>query len=160
MAEIAIERPASRVILLDAEGNILLFCHRFDGREPIWVTPGGALELGESHEQAALRELWEETGLEDLSLGPCVWLRDHTFQWGDSIFHQRERYYVLRLMNSVEVSTEHWQEVERREMTGFRWWSLDELAVSPETFVPRALAELLPPIIAGEYPAEPIQVGV
>ncbi|MFE8964830.1 NUDIX domain-containing protein [Streptomyces iakyrus] len=35
-----------------------------------WFTPGGGLVPGESHEQAALRELQEETGPTHVSLGP------------------------------------------------------------------------------------------
>ena len=43
--------------------------------------------------------------------------------------------------------------------TGFRWWTLEELAASDEFFVPRSLASLLAPLLAGEVPAEPIEVG-
>jgi 8-oxo-dGTP diphosphatase len=37
------------------------------GREPLkgyWSLPGGVLEVGERLEEAVLREVWEETGLE------------------------------------------------------------------------------------------------
>lgn len=49
------------VLLLDAH-NRLLLQQRTDTGD--WSTPGGALELGETLEQAAKRELKEETGLE------------------------------------------------------------------------------------------------
>jgi mutator protein MutT len=46
------------------EGRVLLIRR---GKEPLlgrWVVPGGTVELGESLEQALVREMSEETGLE------------------------------------------------------------------------------------------------
>ncbi|MGC5325390.1 NUDIX domain-containing protein [Brevibacillus sp. SYSU BS000544] len=47
-------------IIRDAEGRVLLQKRSDDGK---WGFPGGALEPGETIEQAMLREVWEETGL-------------------------------------------------------------------------------------------------
>jgi len=58
---------AAGVLILDAEGRLLLQCRAESG---LWGIPGGCLELGETLEEAARREVQEETGLlvGDLSL--------------------------------------------------------------------------------------------
>lgn len=52
-------REASLAIIFDDAKQILV--KRRD--VPVWVLPGGGIEPGESSEQAAEREVWEETGL-------------------------------------------------------------------------------------------------
>lgn len=47
--------------VVDHENRILL--QKRAGQDNAWGFPGGAIELGESAEQAALREIFEETGL-------------------------------------------------------------------------------------------------
>ena len=50
------------VILVNAEGQILQG-RRKNSHAPYWSIPGGHLELGESFEACAIREVSEETGL-------------------------------------------------------------------------------------------------
>jgi len=45
----------------DDDGRVLL--QRRSPSEPLWGFPGGVMELGESAEEAAIREIREETGL-------------------------------------------------------------------------------------------------
>jgi 8-oxo-dGTP pyrophosphatase MutT (NUDIX family) len=153
-------RPAARILLIDEHDRLLLFRavpQVFNG-DAFWFPPGGGLLPGETHEQAALRELREETGLE-APLGPCVWIRRHVFRFKGAWYDQRERYFVVRVPIS-EISTDGWEDLEREMMDRSRWWSLGEIRASSEVFVPRRLGELLPTILAGEYPAEPLDVGV
>lgn len=60
-------RHRAAVFVLDGKGNVLLF-HRFKKDEEYYAVPGGGVEPGETPEQAAVRELKEETTL-DVTLG-------------------------------------------------------------------------------------------
>ena len=50
----------ARGVILDEQHRLLLI-QRSDNHR--WAIPAGAMELGESMEQCAIREVWEETGL-------------------------------------------------------------------------------------------------
>jgi ADP-ribose pyrophosphatase YjhB (NUDIX family) len=53
--------PSVNVVVADDDGRILLICRTDNGN---WALPGGAVDLGESVPQAAVRETLEETGVE------------------------------------------------------------------------------------------------
>lgn len=62
-----------------------------------WGLPKGHLENGESSGDAALREVSEETGLDDLSLGQELATIDWYFRAGRKLIH---KYCVFYLMES------------------------------------------------------------
>ncbi len=53
--------PSVNVVVTNAAGDVLLI-RRSDNQN--WAVPGGAIDLGESMVQAAVRETKEETGIE------------------------------------------------------------------------------------------------
>jgi 8-oxo-dGTP pyrophosphatase MutT (NUDIX family) len=57
----------ARGLILDAEDRLLMIRRADNGR---WALPAGAMELGESITECAIREVWEETGLRATGLTP------------------------------------------------------------------------------------------
>lgn len=55
--------PAACCFLTNDDGELLLVQRSVEPRKGLWTLPGGYVELGESTEEGALRELQEETGL-------------------------------------------------------------------------------------------------
>jgi len=60
-----IKKRAAAIIIRD--GKLLLFHRQKPGRD-YYILPGGTVELKESFEEACIREVKEETGLDVLSL--------------------------------------------------------------------------------------------
>ena len=52
--------PSATGLVFDDAGRVLLVRHS-DGN--VWVAPGGAVDPGETPQDAVVREVWEETGL-------------------------------------------------------------------------------------------------
>jgi len=150
-------RKVARVVLLDPADRILLL-HGFEPDDPSltwWFTPGGGLEGDETREQAALRELAEETGITDVRLGPLLWRRTCSFPFYGRRWHQDEWYYLARTEQTT-TSPEGLTELERRSVTGLRWWPVEELAGATEPVYPTRLVELLRTLLDEGPPSTPV----
>jgi 8-oxo-dGTP pyrophosphatase MutT (NUDIX family) len=156
-----VERVGGRVLLLDAADRVLLL----QGSDPAdpgagmwWITPGGGVDGDETVEQAARRELAEETGLELAELGPPVWVRTAEFGFLGSHYRQSETFFLARV-RSHQVDTRGLTELERQVVHGFRWWTVAELRATTEAVYPTRLAEELARLLAEGPPDRPREVG-
>ncbi|WP_373466039.1 NUDIX hydrolase [Streptomyces sp. V3I8] len=149
-------RRVARVVLLDPRDRILLL-HGHEPDDPSddwWFTPGGGVEGDETREEAALRELEEETGITEVELGPVLWRRTCSFPFAGRRWDQDEWYYLGRTTRTA-TEPRGLTELERRSVAGARWWTCRELHRAHETVYPTRLAELLRRLLDEGPPVRP-----
>lgn len=150
-----LERPTVRVVLLDPENRVLLFRSVAErSGKVLWFPPGGGVEPGETYQEAAARELREETGLTDVPLGPELWRRAPVLPWKGVPHRFRERHFLARTA-SGEIDTSGFSEDERTSIHEHRWWTVDELHTLDALLVPRDLPARLTEVLTHGPPIEP-----
>lgn len=82
------------------------------------------------------------------------------FTWDGREYDQDELFLVARLGRPIPPDRIRPAGIEGTWFVGARWLGVGEIAASGDEFAPRRLAALLPPIIRGDFPLEPIDVGV
>jgi ADP-ribose pyrophosphatase YjhB (NUDIX family) len=143
-------REAARAVVLDPGDRVMLL--RYDENSGFWATPGGALEPGETHRQAVIRELREELGVRHVDLGPHLATRAKDHQVAGRDVRQAEQYYLAR----VRPENVHPQSAASPDnIQEWRWWSLAELTATSQTVYPAELTELVRGIIASGPPPAP-----
>jgi 8-oxo-dGTP pyrophosphatase MutT (NUDIX family) len=146
-------RTSARVVILDEDGRVLLLCGsdpaRTEGDAPKWwFTVGGQARPGETLQQTAAREVYEETGLPAdpaAMVGP-VWRRDAIIDFNNAVIRSHELFFVYRTRR-FDPSTSGHSALERRYIHGYRWCDADDIAAlvaAGEAVYPVQLAELLP----------------
>ena len=143
------EQSAGGVVVrfLEGRAHVLLI------RDPYgrWGLPKGHLEAGEGSEEAALREVEEETGLDDLELGADLGEIDWRFRARRMLIHKFCRFYLMR--STLSVARPELAE----GITECRWLPADEALTTisyenARTVVARGIARLSGSSEAGGHP--------
>lgn len=79
-------------------GKILLLYKNYRNRYEGWVLPKGTVEKGESHEQTALREVYEETGVK-AEIIEYVGKSEYSFSTPSGIIYKEVHWYLMTAEN-------------------------------------------------------------
>ncbi|MEY4873069.1 MAG: hypothetical protein RLZZ563_2399 [Pseudomonadota bacterium] len=129
-------RPCVGVVLINAQGEIFAG-QRIDSPVAAWQMPQGGIDDGEKPRAAALRELWEETGvtadLVEFVAKTDGWV---TYDlppellgkvWGGKYRGQRQKWFLFRFLGTddhVRIDSEH------PEFSTWRWIGAAEMVAS------------------------------
>lgn len=151
-------RPCAGVILMNRDGRVFVG-QRIDSTLEAWQLPQGGIDPGEDAETAALRELFEETGVtadkvELIARAPHELTYDLPEDmigkvWKGKWRGQRQSWFLYRFLgedSDVRIETEHPE---------FRAWRWSEPATLPAMIVPfkKALYEELLVVFADHFAA-------
>jgi 8-oxo-dGTP pyrophosphatase MutT (NUDIX family) len=137
-------RLAARVLLFDPEGRLLLLKGRLPSAPDApgwWFTVGGGMEPGESVREAALREIAEETGFTEVTLGEILFQSDEVLRDRKQRPVRHRSTFLFARCGGGQPSRDGWQALEREFVDDIRWWTLDDLAAMTEPVYPTDLAQ-------------------
>lgn len=123
-----------------------------------WEIPGGGIDPGETSDEAARRELYEETGIRAAEIGPCVWIQRNQFSFAGMHFDQHERIHVA-WCDELDVRPAGLEWIEASAFDGHRWWEVEELLASDVTVLPPGLRHHIADLSTGRLPERPIDIG-
>ena len=94
-------RPSFRLLILNSDGAVLLFhfAHATGALagQSYWAAPGGGIEGSETFADAAIRELFAETGMQNVDPGSDVGGRQFVLRLssGEEVVAD-ERFFLIR----------------------------------------------------------------
>ena len=126
-------RSGVGVMLINADGRVFVG-QRLDSSSEAWQMPQGGVDKGENPDDAAFRELWEETGV-TAAHATLVTRSQSTYDydlpselqgriWGGKYRGQRQYWYLMRFTGSdadVNIANDH------PEFRAWQWVAPEQL---------------------------------
>ena len=106
-------------------GKILLLYKSYKNRYDGWVLPKGTVEQGETHEQTALREVKEETGLTLTSYRARGVITFISNEWGTEYMHLFTADQFTGEMTDCDEGELVW--VPKKEIKDLKLWEGDKI---------------------------------
>lgn len=126
------QRRSARVLPVDRDGRVLLLLGHDPARPsaPYWFTIGGEVETGETLEEAAVREMHEETGVrvETSQLVGPLHRGTHRFSFAGVDYISDSTFYAVGV-DDVTVTFDGLEEGEIGNIVDAQWWAPDGLAL-------------------------------
>lgn len=142
-------RPCVGVMLANPRGHVFVG-QRMDRDTQAWQMPQGGVDPGEKTLDAALRELWEETGVrenlvtvEAESRGLIKYDLPHEIVpkiWKGRYRGQEQKWFLFRFHGTdqdIDIQTEH------PEFSAWRWMPKDDLVANIVPFKREVYAQVL-----------------
>ncbi len=100
--------------IIEDNGKILLMKRNHKPFNNYWGLPGGHIDQGETAEQAVIREVKEETGLD---FEP-KFLKEDEEDFEEEVWHASASFFAGKKKGNVKLSKEH---------TAFDWFTQDQI---------------------------------
>ncbi len=163
------EHNSIRILLINSDQELLLICAddpsttsvdgTYNGK--FWFVIGGEIEPGESIMDTAVRELYEETGLnrDDVEFGPMVWFGEFEIVLSGKLTRLKQQFIVAHTTRT-SITIENLTETEKNVIKEARWFNLDQINKSKEVIYPVVLKDYLPAILKRNYPEKPFEIDL
>ena len=96
-------------LVQNESGEILLIFRR-----GVWDMPKGKLDKGETIEECAVREVQEETGLQNVSLGEFIYTTYHDYwdKWTEKEVLKETHWYAMRIYGNQTLIPQAEEDIE------------------------------------------------